>query len=771
MRKIALVGSAIVLILFAVSNSPGLTGPIRVSTPSVDFTLDLSATYEADTLSLLFVLGSPEPALWATCLILTTPSFQVIPLWANGLSSIDPPIEIPVVFPLPDMGMIGIWTALFTAEGRQAADIAWVEMEQPFPGIETELAGRSLGDFPYFEYVRAINEDEPVQAAIDPSRFPAIAGQICDIYLVETRTAEQWALDPSLTDVRPWGPQTETFVGSTIQENTFTLAAAGQLDSDAGAGLGVGYDVVFDCDQDGLLGEADSIDGSGDEAGVYVVHDTTRPGPLAVSDITYSGGSWLGQVTCYPTAIALMGKLPLIVISHGNGHSYTWYNYLQEHLASYGAIVMSHQNNTGPGIESASTTTLTNTDYFLGSLAAIGGGVLEGHVDSHRIIWIGHSRGGEGVSRAIDRVYDGEYTPGNFTLDDIVLVSSIAPNDYLGRLKSTPHHVTYHLLHGSADGDNGGWPDRESDAPFHVFERAEGCRQVTHVHGADHNDFNCCGWDDFTGPSGTAIGRAEAQRVAKSSYLALVKHYAEGNAAAKDFLWRQYEILRPIGVADDTIVDHEYIEGPSGGIFVIDDFQSELSQTVSSSGGAVSFDVRNLYEGRLDDTDGTFTWYGSDPMNGMVRGRTDDLGRGLVFDWYAGTEAYLEFEVVPAAWDFGEYIYISFRACQGTRHPRTVAEIGNLDFTVSLRDAGGNTSSINFGAYGAGIEEPYQRTGDGSGAGWQNEFETIRIRLTDFLTNASGLDPANVMAVRFDFGGPHGSPQGRLGFDDLQLTQ
>ena len=82
----------------------------------------------------------------------------------------------------------------------------------------------------------------------------------------------------------------------------------------------------------------------------------------------------------------------------------------------------------------------------------------------------------------------------------------------------------------------------------------------------------------------------------------------------------------------------------------------------------------------------------------------------------------------------------------------------------------GVESAINFGAYGAGIQEPYQRTGSGVGAGWQNEFEMIRIRLTDFLHNDAGLDLSDIHAVRFEFGGGYGSERGRLGFDDLALT-
>ncbi|MGD8451965.1 MAG: hypothetical protein PVJ57_09125 [Phycisphaerae bacterium] len=638
------------------------------------------------------------------------------------------------------------------------------------PVHDVELAGNSLAAYPYFTYVSAFNAGKSVEMAIDPTMYPDIIGTTADVYVVASKTAADWQTDPALVDVRTGGPQTVAFGGTTIQDNTIVLDT-GTLDADAGTGLGVSYDVVLDCDQDGVLSGGDYIDGRSSAAGFYVVHDLTQAGPLATTSITYSGGSWLGQRTWYPTAIASLGQLPLIVISHGNGHDYTWYDYLQSHLASYGYVVMSHQNNTQPGIESASTTTLTNTDYFLDHLDTINGGIFDGHIDTTRIVWIGHSRGGEGVARAYDRVYDGTYTPSYFTLDDIVLVSSIAPTDFLGTGNADPHGVPYHLIYGAADGDVGGYPDNDIADSFNVYERATGFRQVTYVHGADHNDFNCCGVNDFEGPPGTAIGRPEAQQVAKGAYLALIQHYVEANIPAKDFLWRQNEALKPIGVAASDTIDREYKEPAAAGGFVIDDFQSEPSLTISSSGGAVAYNVQNPWEGLMNDVDGSFTWSTDDPMNGMTRARTTDTTAGLVFDWTTTADRYLDFTVVPGANDFSDYAFLSFRACQGTRHTQTVAELGDLTFTVALEDGDGYSSSINIGAYGGGIEEPYQRTGDGSGAGWQNEFETIRIRLTDFLHNGAALDLTDVQHVRFDFGSSYGSSRGRVALDDLQLSK
>jgi hypothetical protein len=650
----------------------------------------------------------------------------------------------------------------------------------PFPG----LAGKTLAGYPHFQFVVAVNDNDIVRTAIDPVRHSERIGLPYDVYVMYHRPSEKWALDNRLVDVTG-GVERGTVTAGGIEDNVIDAWTSG-LNGNAGIDVGVAYDVVYDFGLDGTLDPGDLVDGytfrspvdrdldangfGRDEAGFYVVRDLAAGGPLETTTILYSGGTFLGQRTVYPSDLATRGKVPLVVISHGNGHQYTWYDYLQQHLASYGYIVMSHQNNTVPGIETASTTTLTNTDYIIGNQAVIGGGVLDGHIDSHRIVWIGHSRGGEGVARAYDRIYDGLYTPENYTLEDIVLISSIAPTDFLGAPNSNPHEANYHFLYGAADGDVCGCPDNDIAQAFHVLGRAVGFRQSTYVHGADHNDFNCCGFNDFQGPPGTEIGRPEAQQVAKAAYLAVIKRYVEGNIPAKDFLWRQYEDLKPIGVAPTTIVVSQYKEeGVGAEVFVIDDYLTETAPDTSSSGGAVTTDVLNLVENKLNDANTTFTWLTNDPMNGMTFARLNDIPRGAVFDWDSTTPRFMEFEVIPPERDFSDDAYLALRACQGTRHPETTARLGDLTFTVSLIDGNDTISSIEIGAYGGGIEEPYQRTGYGTGAGWQNEMETVRIRLTDFETNGSGIDLTDIKAVRLDFGADFGDAQGRLGIEDIEI--
>lgn len=659
----------------------------------------------------------------------------------------------------------------------------------------TELAGNPLTEFPRFEYVRAFNQNAPVSVAIDTTRFPSIAGQTCDVYVTAAKTASQWASNATLIDVTPGGAQAKAFSAGTIQANTVQVASAGDLNADAGTGLGVGYDVVLDCDQNGMLSTADFIDGLDDEAGLYVVHDTTEAGPLAVTELQYSIDSTTGstygipsnklaQDLYYPENIGSLGQLPLIIISRGNGHDFRWYDHIGFHMASYGYVVMSHDNNTEPGTQSAAVTTLGHTDAFidLAGSGAIASGDLVGHIDTSRIVWIGHSRGGEGVAIAYDRLVNGSYTPSNFTRSAIKLISSMLPTDFYGTGSASslpsnapslgianPHDANYHLWTAAGDSDVNGSAGCPLCQTFHIHDRATGYRQSTVVQGTGHGWFHDqeSASAAFTGPCAIGPPNDLTHDIQLGHFLPLIKHYVEGNVPALDFLTRQYERFRPIGVTTSNpcvVVTHEYRNASTLGNFVIDDYQSQPSDGISSSGAQVLYDVQNLTEDRLDDNDSSFSWTTSDPFNGATQAHDTDDSRGVIFDW-TDQDRFYEWEVAAGRRDFTAHTFLSFRGAQGTQHPNTLADTNDLTFTVTLRDLSGNTSSINIGAYGGGLEQPYARSG-----GWHNEVETVRIRLTDFLNNGSNLDLSNIVAVRLNVGPSWGSSRGRVVIDDAMLT-
>ncbi len=656
------------------------------------------------------------------------------------------------------------------------------------PPQQRELAGKPIAAYPHFQTTRTFNAGEPIFVAFDPLTDVGLAKRTVDVFLIEHDELPLHLAGKKLASLNGAPLQVKLSAGS-VKENTFlldagTLKGTGSPDANGTVLLGRSYDVVVDVNTNGVLDSFDVLDGAPEQAGFHVVDDfvtfrlagSKETGPYAVTEVLFDGGTNFTQEDIYfPTDIAALGALPLIIVSHGNGHNYRWYDHIGYHMASWGYVVMSHANNTGPGIETASTSTLRNTNLFLGSLGTIADGALAGHVDGHRIVWIGHSRGGEGVVRAYRRLIENTPLATRYVLEDIQLVSSIAPVDFLGPGVSDMGAAPYHLWTGGADNDVNGCANCDLCQTFHLLERADGTRFSTSLHGAGHGDFH-----DGSGSSVAAgpcrIGRARTHRIMRAYFLPLVQHVLDGNPACLDYLTRQWEEFRALGAPDPAltesacvVVDLMYLPGPERERAVIDDFQSQPATTLSSSGALVRSSeglAANLREGRYDDATNFFTANPGDVMNGMTLAGPGDTSAGSVLEWN-GTDEWLMFEVPVGQRDLGALRMLSFRAAQSTRDELTVAEAGDLDFAVQLSDSSRHASTIRIGAYGGGIEEPYQRGDCGGGAGWANEFETLRIPLADFRRDGSQLDLTDVVAITFLFGPSHGSRAGRIGLDEI----
>ena len=627
--------------------------------------------------------------------------------------------------------------------------------------VRAELACRALPAAPWAERVDAFWEGSPISAAVDADLLPQLEGRTVDVWLVPHKTDAEWAQAPQLVDVR--GASTpRAFVAGGFAANVFEVDF-GSLLGGSGTRLGLPLDLVFDVDRDGQLSFGDWIDGSDRLEGLAVLKTAVLNGPYTVTEQLYSAGTWLGQDVYYPANIAQLGQLPLVVISHGNGHNYQWYDHLGTHLASWGCVVMSHTNNTQPGIASASTTTLSNTEYLLANQGTVLGGVLSGHIDRTRIAWIGHSRGGEGVAYAHNRIRTGTYVPTNFQLSDIKLVSSIAPTDFLGPTSSAAIGVPYSLWTGGADSDVNGCADCDLCQTFQLHERATVERYSISLHGVGHGAFHAGAASTFAdGPC--QLTRQETHSVMKAYLLPMVRTHLFGEEVARECLWRHWEGFRGFSLPTTAclVVDLMY-RAKAAQRLVVDDFQTNPATNLSSSGGAVVATVASLTEGLLDDADLAFTDLATDPMNGMTLAGPGDTNRGIVFSAATGTS--LVFDLPAAGRDLRDWRRITLRAAQATRNPLTTQTLAPYDFTIAIVDSSGRRAALRVSALSMGLSEPYQRVGCGIGSGWANEFETLRIDTAALARQNPALDLSDVRAIEVLFD----AAPCRLGFDDLAL--
>lgn len=640
--------------------------------------------------------------------------------------------------------------------------------------IVTELSGHAVDSVPLFRRVDNFNDGELVEVAFDPG-LHGLAAAECDLYVTAAKDEATWSSDPSLVDVRAAGPQT-IVLGTTLADTRFEVSGA--LSSDAGMGLGVPYDLVLDCDLDGTLGDGDVIDG-GTAPGLFRTHDATAPGPMAVSSLEHSGGSFLGQRVFYPTNISELDAVPLVVVTHGWSYTYAFYDYIGEHLASYGYVVMHHEANVQdggpPGTMTAGANTLENTDYLLANLANIEGGVLDGHIDARRIMFTGHSTGGEAVVRAVTQLREGSFTSEHFGYEDIAIVSSMAPVSWHPRTIVDPGDVNYHQFIAGADDDVSGAPLNSYTQSRSIYERSTGTRQLTTIHGAGHGDLlDCCGelFLDTSAPN--LIGREATKVVARGYFLAMAELYLQGNTAGREFFSRPFADYHPSGIGSEVVVTNEYREVGTH-VVVLDDFESSggatepLSQ--SSAGTAVSLASSNTAEVLMRDNDGSFAWTGDQPSNGMTHARHEgDAPHALVFDFAPGEAAHYEVALPADIGSLEEGDQVSLRLCQGTRHPETIALSSPMAFTVTVIDADGRRAEVLLDG-ARSVPQPYARGGNGAGVGWGNEFSSVRVPLVDFLGAEPALDLDQLTAVRIDFGEGFGSPRGRVGLDDVELVR
>ena len=121
--------------------------------------LNLTAGYKQSRLCLDFTLGVPgrEPdqgdIRWFTALLVHIgPSWQWIPITSTILEPILPSKDFPIAFPFPQMGWIGVYSALISDSGIEAS--AFDVVNTGGGGTESSIeAGDILGALPSSENI------------------------------------------------------------------------------------------------------------------------------------------------------------------------------------------------------------------------------------------------------------------------------------------------------------------------------------------------------------------------------------------------------------------------------------------------------------------------------------------------------------------------------------------------------------------------------------------------------------------------------------------
>ena len=209
------------------------------------------------------------------------------------------------------------------------------------------------------------------------------------------------------------------------------------------------------------------------------------------------------------------GPFPLVLVVHGNHNmkdfSDPGYQYLGEHLASRGFILVSLDENFLNGAlrnenDGRAWMMLKHLEAWRGFNDSVSS-PLRGKVDMRNIAIMGHSRGGEAVGHAaafnrLSRYPDDAKVKFNFNFD-IKAVVAIAPVDaqYKPAGQFTPvENVDYLVIHGSHDGDVSAFTGLRQWQRVKFTDGKPWFKSAWYVYRANHGQWNTVWGSTDAGP-------------------------------------------------------------------------------------------------------------------------------------------------------------------------------------------------------------------------------------------------------------------------------
>jgi hypothetical protein len=437
---------------------------------------------------------------------------------------------------------------------------------------------------------------------------------------------------------------------------------------------------------------------------------------------------------------------PLIVVIHGNGHSYTSYDFLLDHFAKSGFIAASIHLNTG-------MSGLGRANVFFHHLAVLQtkfGAKLQNNIGI-----MGHSRGGEAVLKAAR--LNQQQALGH----SINAVISLAPTDQYGsEVLGGAWAKPYLVIYGSRDGDiDGGiWTSGYTvpQTGFALYDRASGAKKsMAFVYRATHNGFITTNSDGpWAGENPADLLVEDTQKKITKAYMnAFFRQHLKNETKWEGMFTDEW---KPASVAQTGVGLYVQYQDPTRK--AVDDFEGAVPNWQSSTiGGSVTHNATlpvDPEEGKMHDHPSAS---GLDPKSphdtkGMKL-RWDNLGDKLVFS------------IPPAHKDISGYSALSFRIAQKVDSPHNPANQAQ-DLRVALKDSSNNERVMRVGAF-SDIPPPDHRANHTLS---KSAMNTVRIPLASYTIVFPGqpkVDLKNIVSLSFVFSE---KPTGEIDIDEIEFT-
>lgn len=469
------------------------------------------------------------------------------------------------------------------------------------------------------------------------------------------------------------------------------------------------------------------------------------------------------------------------------------YDYIAETLASWGYVVISidandinaqDANSNDRGITSRAELILHHLDIFRDierhpdspyahDLDGNDFTLLSGHMDFSRVGLMGHSRGGNGVSKTVAYNRDARFDDPSTAFDDphsIVAVFALAPTDFANEL---PTDTVWATLSPYCDGDvstlHGVYM---YDHTRYLAENHTGTLYQLTVMGANHNYFND-DWfsDDSLGlggpyctegaPGSGRLSREDQKRFGKFLISSFMRLFVGGETQFAGY-WNAQQQLPPAacpggsGSCDADV--HLSFHQPPAARLTLDSTQSERSLASNDLGGA------NTYSG--------FLRTGWCEPNGSSGGNN----YGLAPDSCPSPATISKAPQVFLQWlDVGPELTLDLGGVDARAYDFFTLRMGvsvipdnalGQDFTLTLVDGHGTEASAEASAFSDALYFPPGLTLSAGDAGAKTVMNMVPFRLDAQVW--AGLDLSDLRTARITFS-QH--PNGTVQFTDVQLQK
>ncbi len=485
------------------------------------------------------------------------------------------------------------------------------------------------------------------------------------------------------------------------------------------------------------------------------------------------------------------GPFPLVLIVHGNhdmrDFSDPGYQYLGELLASRGYVFASvDMNFINGGIRNENDgrgwLLLKHLDAFA-TFAEDPSTPFHGRIDLERIVLIGHSRGGEAVGHAaafnvLARYPDDASVEFDFGYG-IKGIIAIAPVDgqYLPTGRLVPvRDVSYLVFHGSHDGDVTSFHGLRLFNRIDFSEPGRHFKAAVYMYRANHGQWNTVWGPNDNGPRSSrrldlrGLIDPEGQREFAAIYVSAFLETVLGNSDDYLPLFRDH---RTIG---DWLPETMYITQFASSTFrALATFEEDIDVTTGTVAGAkIHGDSLGIWREELLDlrSRNRPTTSSSQGSNAVWLGWNNRSGGYASYRITIPEEIAAQLE--PGS-ESGWSVDPMLGGVEGEPGPRKGADEGGqsgegpqseergrdrgdeqeteqLDLSVVLTDADGNTANLPLSRYGP-IRRPLETVvrrrndADGFDQQWELVLQSFSIPIRDFVAANPILDPSALVSV------------------------